>query len=157
MHLSINDVELLAVQLFICSSDTKIFLFCSVLVKTDNTTAVAYINRRRGLRSVQLHTLVHRLIVWSSKHFLSLKDTGILNHGADLPSRGNPLNAEWRLVASLVLEWYGWQSVDQHKGTCCPRPAEKYFLPIQRDSVGLACEWFNLKTGGLCPGVIETI
>ncbi|XP_029909243.1 uncharacterized protein LOC115360460 [Myripristis murdjan] len=89
-----------------------------VLVRTDNTTVVAYINRQGGLRSLQLHTLAHRLIVWSSNHFLSLKAThvpGVLNHGADLLSRGNPLYAEWRLhpsVVNLVWERYGQPSVD---------------------------------------------
>lgn len=56
-----------------------------------------YINRQGGLRSPQLHTLAHRLILWSSVHLLSLRAThvpGVQNSGADLLSRGNSLYGE---------------------------------------------------------------
>lgn len=48
-----------------------------------------------------------RLIVWGSAHFLSLRAThvaGILNRGADLLSRGNPLCEEWRLHPKVVAQ-----------------------------------------------------
>ena len=48
-----------------------------VLVRTDNTTVVAYINRQRGLRSFQMHTLAHRLTMWSSAHLLSPRATHV--------------------------------------------------------------------------------
>ncbi|XP_032363038.1 LOW QUALITY PROTEIN: uncharacterized protein LOC116675032 [Etheostoma spectabile] len=76
-----------------------------VLVRTDNTTTVAYINRQGGLRSRQLHTLARRLILWSSRHLLSLRAThvpGALNHGADLLSRGAPLYGNWTLHPAIV-------------------------------------------------------
>ncbi|KAG1925612.1 hypothetical protein F2P79_025411 [Pimephales promelas] len=65
-----------------------------VLVRCDNTTAVAYINRQDSLRSSKLHLLAHKLLVWSRRVFLSLRAThvpGILNVGAYLLSRGNPI------------------------------------------------------------------
>lgn len=65
-----------------------------MLVRCDNTTAVAYINRQGGLRSSKLHLLAHKLLVWSRRVFLSLRAThvpGILNVGAYLLSRGNPI------------------------------------------------------------------
>ena len=46
-----------------------------VLVRTDNTTAGAYINKQGGLRSPQLHRLAHKLILWSSANLLSLRAT----------------------------------------------------------------------------------
>ena len=64
-----------------------------VLVRTENTTALAYINKQGGLRSPQLHRLAHKLILWSSANLLSLRAThvpGVMNHGADLLSRGPP-------------------------------------------------------------------
>ncbi|XP_047664226.1 uncharacterized protein LOC113648047 [Tachysurus fulvidraco] len=60
-----------------------------VLVRCDNRTAVAYINRQGGLHSSKLHALAHKLLVWSTQHFLSLWMTripGLLNRGADLQS-----------------------------------------------------------------------
>ncbi|KAL0194774.1 hypothetical protein M9458_008346, partial [Cirrhinus mrigala] len=89
-----------------------------VLVRCDNTTAVAHINRQGGMRSSKLHALAHKLLVWSRRHFLSLRAThvpGILNRGADLLSRGNPLYGEWRLHPQTVdLLWarFGQAAVD---------------------------------------------
>ncbi|XP_041840350.1 uncharacterized protein LOC121639256 [Melanotaenia boesemani] len=100
-----------------------------VLVKTDNSTVVAYINRQGGTRSLQLHRLAQKLIVWSSSRFLSLRAThvaGILNRGADLLSRGNPLYGEWRLHPQVVAQiWrrYGQADVDlfaSQENTHCP-------------------------------------
>ncbi|XP_073692680.1 uncharacterized protein [Garra rufa] len=100
-----------------------------VLVRCDNTTAVAYINRQGGMRSSKLHALAHRLLVWSRRHFLSLRAThvpGVLNRGADLLSRGNPLYGDWRLHPQIVgLLWrrFGQATVDlfaSHENAQCP-------------------------------------
>lgn len=77
-----------------------------VLISTDNTTVVAYTNRQEGLRSLQLHTLAHKLIAGSSRHFLSLRAIHVpvvLNNRAGLPSRGHPLHAEWKLHLEMVV------------------------------------------------------
>lgn len=113
----INCLELMAVHLAL-----KHFLPWlqghHVLVRTDNSTVVAYINRQGGLRSQRLHTRAHRLIVWSSVHLRSLRAThipGVLNYGADLLSRGTPLYADWRLHPHVVKQlWlrYGQATVD---------------------------------------------
>ncbi|XP_038128389.1 uncharacterized protein LOC119774782 [Cyprinodon tularosa] len=76
-----------------------------VLVRMDNTTTVAYINRQGGLRSRMLHNLARDLILWSSAHFLSLRAThvpGDLNTSADLLSRGAPVYGEWTLHPQVV-------------------------------------------------------
>ncbi|TKS65234.1 hypothetical protein D9C73_027835 [Collichthys lucidus] len=103
-RLHINVLELSAVFLSL-----KHFLpFLSgrhVLVRTDNTTTVAYINRQGGLRSRVLHTLARKLILWSSLHFRSLRATlvpGTLNTGADLLSRGAPMYGEWMLHPQVM-------------------------------------------------------
>ena len=89
-----------------------------VLVRTDNTTTVAYINRQGGLRSRRLHMLARRLILWSSRRLLSLRATyvpGRLNSGADLLSRGAPVYGEWALHPAVVDQiWarYGRATVD---------------------------------------------
>lgn len=113
----INYLELFAVFLTL----RRFLPFLSghhVLVRTDNTTTVAYINRQGGLRSRQLHMLARRLILWSSKRLLSLRAThvpGALNRGADLLSRGAPLYGEWTLHPSIVEQvWarFGRAAVD---------------------------------------------
>ncbi|XP_049331019.1 uncharacterized protein LOC125799099 [Astyanax mexicanus] len=89
-----------------------------VLVRTDNTTVVAYINKQGGLRSLQLHRLAHRLIIWSNANLLSLRAThvpGVSNRGADLLSRGHPRYGEWKLhpdVVNMVWKRYGLPAVD---------------------------------------------
>ncbi|XP_076137379.1 uncharacterized protein LOC143119644 [Alosa pseudoharengus] len=78
-----------------------------VLVRTDYTTVVAYVNKQGGLRSRHMHTLAHRLILWSSTQLLSLKAThvpGVLNLGADLLSRGNPRYGDWKLHSDVVAQ-----------------------------------------------------
>ncbi|XP_038153414.1 uncharacterized protein LOC119791417 [Cyprinodon tularosa] len=100
-----------------------------VLVKTDNSTVVAYINRQGGTRSLQLHRLARDIIMWSSTRVLSLRAThvaGILNRGADLLSRGNPLYGEWKLhpqVVEQIWQRYGRAAVDlfaSWENTHCP-------------------------------------
>lgn len=72
--------------------------------------------RASAMRSLRLHMLAHKLIIWSSKLFRSLRAThvpGVLNCGADLLSRGNPLYAEWKVhseVARLVWQRIGLPS-----------------------------------------------
>ena len=89
-----------------------------VLVKTDNTTTVSYINRQGGLRSRRLHTLARKLILWSDGRLLSLRAThvpGVLNTGADLLSRGSPVYGEWTLHPGVVRQiWarFGRATVD---------------------------------------------
>ncbi|XP_039904294.1 uncharacterized protein LOC120744181 [Simochromis diagramma] len=88
-----------------------------VLIRTDNTTVVAYINRQGGLRSRPLH-MARRLIMWSSINLLSLRAThipGALNLGADLMSRGNPQYGDWTLHPHVVTQiWtrFGQPQVD---------------------------------------------
>lgn len=108
--LHINMLELMAV--FLALKHFLPFLEgFHVLVRTDNTTVVVYISRQGGTRSLQLHNLECKLIVWSTAHFGLLRATHIpvLNVGADLLSRSNPLYRECVLHPQLVnqiLEMY---------------------------------------------------
>ncbi|XP_029965627.1 uncharacterized protein LOC115401518 [Salarias fasciatus] len=124
----INYLELLAVFLAL-RHFLPLLGKCHVLVRADNTTAVAYINREGGTRSVKLHRLAQSLLLWSSEHLLSLRAAHLpsaLNSGADLLSRGNPLYGEWRLNPEVLLrvwERFGRASVDlfaSHENAQCP-------------------------------------
>ncbi|XP_019905069.2 uncharacterized protein LOC105026845 [Esox lucius] len=89
-----------------------------VLVWSDNRTAVAYVNRQGGVRSLPLHLLAVQIWEWAHMHLRSLRALhipGELNVGADLLSRGGPRDDEWRLHPDIVAElWrrFGRAQVD---------------------------------------------
>ncbi len=61
-----------------------------VLVWTDNTAVVSYINHQGSLRSRPLYKLAHEILVWSQDKFFSLRAVyipGHLNIGADILSQ----------------------------------------------------------------------
>ncbi|XP_041864797.1 uncharacterized protein LOC121654646 [Melanotaenia boesemani] len=148
----INCLELLAVSLAL-RHFLPLLRGQHVLVRTDNTTVVAYINRQGGLRSRHLHTLAHRLVIWSSSRLLSLRAThvpGILNRGADLLSRGHPRYKDWKLhseVVTLIWDKYGRAEIDlfaSRENAQCPM---FYSLTDQSAPLGLdalAHEWPRL-------------
>ena len=100
----INYLELLAV--FLALQEFERFLEGHhVLVRSDNTTTVCYINRQGGLRSSRLCALAHRLLTWCDSRLLSLTAChvpGRLNAGADLLSRGPLRYSEWSLNFRVV-------------------------------------------------------
>ncbi len=116
-----------------------------MLVRCDNTTAIAHINRQGGMRSSKLHALAHKLLVWSRWHFLSLLAThvpGILNRGADLLSRGNPLYVDW----CFHPQRFGQAAVDlfaSRENAHCPMffSLQDEYAPLDMDA--LAHPWPN--------------
>ncbi len=101
----------------------------NVLVRTDNTAVVSYINHQGGLRSLPLCKLAHQILVWSQDKFLSLRAVyipGHLNVGADILSRQGPRPGEWRLHPEVVKQiWrvFGQAQVDlfaTHQTLHCP-------------------------------------
>ncbi len=90
----------------------------NVLVRTDNTAVVSYINHQGGLHSRPLCKLAHQILVWSQDKFLSLRAVyipGHLNVGADILSRQGPRPGEWRLHPEVVKQiWrvFGQAQVD---------------------------------------------
>ncbi|KAI2647353.1 ORF V: Enzymatic polyprotein [Labeo rohita] len=78
-----------------------------VLVRTDNTSVVSYINHQGGLRSRPLYKLAHQILVWSQGKLLSLRAVyvpGHLNLGADILSRQGPRPGEWMLHPEVVKQ-----------------------------------------------------
>ncbi|XP_053195327.1 LOW QUALITY PROTEIN: uncharacterized protein LOC128379724 [Scomber japonicus] len=100
-----------------------------VLVRTDNSTVVAYVNRQGGLRSGSLHNLAHKLLLWAHAQGVSLKAIylpGAVNMAADLLSRGGPRPGEWRLhpqIVEAIWSRFGEAQVDlfaSRETTHCP-------------------------------------
>ncbi len=99
----INCLELLAVRLALSRLRGRL-QGKDVLVRTDNTATVAYINRQGGLRSRRMSQLARHLLLWSQKHLRSLRAIhipGVLNRAADELSRA-ALPGEWRLHPQAV-------------------------------------------------------
>ena len=100
-----------------------------MLVRTENTIAMAYINRQGRVRSRLLYRWANRLLLWAAVHIRSLRAVhipGHLNYGADLLSRGDPQAADWclhpQVIDQIWLRFYRAQ-VDlfaNRQITCCP-------------------------------------
>ena len=111
--LHINYLELKAVFLALKQFQNT----CSgnmVLVATDNTTVVAYINKEGGMKSGQLCALLWRILTWCTRHQITLRARhipGRLNVIADKLSRlGQTIQTEWSLLQEVFLlicnHWY---------------------------------------------------
>jgi hypothetical protein len=117
LHWHINCLELQAVRLALCRLK-GLLLHKDVLVRTDSTATVAYINHQGGLRSRRMSRLARHLLLWSQKHLRSLRAIhipGVLNRAADELSRQPPLPGEWRLHPQAVqLIWgiFGAAQID---------------------------------------------
>ncbi len=103
LHWHINCLELLAVHLALNRLKRRL-RGEHVLVRTDSTATIAYINRQGGLRSRRMSQLARHLLLWSRKHLRSLRAIhipGLLNRTADELSRA-ALPGEWRLHPQTV-------------------------------------------------------
>ncbi len=113
----INCLELWAVHLALWQF-RPLLLGKHVLVRTDNTAAVSYINRLRGIRSHRMSQLARHLLLWSHMQFKSLRAVHIpekLNRAADALSRQLTLPGEWRLhpeTIRLIWNRFGEAQVD---------------------------------------------
>ena len=124
----INVLELLAVQLVLLHFQSRL-QGRHVLIRSDNTATCAYLNKNGGSKSPQLHSVASEILVWSRLHLRSIKAShisGVLNVGADLMSRGGPVEMEWSLhpeIVSQIWHIYGLASVDlfaSSVNTKCP-------------------------------------
>ena len=78
-----------------------------VLVKSDNSTVVTYINKQGGTRSPPLCMLAWQMLVWCLEHNIVLKAVhlaGVNNRLADLLSRRRVLPTEWMLSRQVAQE-----------------------------------------------------
>jgi hypothetical protein len=103
--LHINVLELRAVLLTLRHFQTSI-KGKSILLSTDNSTTVAYINRQGGLRSKALYTQTLELFTFLEENKIEVRAKhipGKLNVLADQLSRdGEIVNTEWSLHPSII-------------------------------------------------------
>ncbi len=143
----INCLELLAVWLALHRFRTLLHEK-HILVRSDNTATVAYINHQGGLRSSRMSQLTRHLLLWSQKHLRSLRAVhvpGELNRAANELSRQHALPGEWRLypeVLQLILRRFGDAQVDLFAS---PDTSHcQLFFSLSEGTLGtdaLACSW----------------
>ena len=104
--LHINYLELKAVFLAL-KEFQELCIGKIVLVASDNTTVVAYINKEGGMRSGPLCALLWRILTWCSQKQVMLKARHIPGHLsviADKLSRlGQTIQTEWSLLPEVFL------------------------------------------------------
>ncbi len=118
-----------------------------MLVCTDNTAAVSYINRLGDIRSHCMSQLARHLLLWIHMQFKSLRAVhipGQLNRAADALSRQLIFPGEWRLhpeMNRLIWSRFGEAKVNlfashesSHRGTDAlahswPQDLRKYAFP----------------------------
>ena len=80
----------------------------AVLVTTDNSTVVAYINKQGGTHSVEMCVLLWKIMTWWHRYQITLKARHIpecLNVMADLLSRSNQVQStEWSLHPQVLKQ-----------------------------------------------------
>ena len=152
-HLHINFLELKAVLLAL-KRFQHLVQGKVVLVATDNTTVVAYINKEGGMRSGSLCALLWRLLCWCNLRQVVLKARhipGRLNVIADKLSRqGQVIQTEWSLhqeVEDLLLQTWHRPQVDMFaiKYNC---KLAQYVSPVPDPNAwavdALTVSWENL-------------
>ena len=152
-HLHINFLELKAVLLAL-KRFQHLVQGKVVLVATDNTTIVAYINKEGGMRSGSLCALLWRLLCWCNLRQVVLKARhipGRLNVIADKLSRhGQVIQTEWSLhpeVFNLLVQTWHRPQVDMFatKYNC---KLAQYVSPVPDPSAwavdALTVSWENL-------------
>ena len=138
----INVLELKAIHLAL-QRFLPVLQHQHVLVRTDSTVAVYYVNHQGGTRSQRCLKVAEALLTWAWPRLSSLRAVhipGVENRAADILSRTGPLPGEWRLSAEVISQiWmrYGVAHVDlfaSAETTHCP---EWYSLTGQGGSLGL--------------------
>ena len=155
-RLHINFLELKAVFLAVKSFE-HFYRDQIVLIATDNTTVVSYINKEGGVRSGSLCALLWRLLSWCHPRGIVLRARhipGHLNIIADKLSRHNQvIQTEWPLdqqVFNLLCSSWGQPQVDLF-ATRFNHKLPKFVSPVpDPDSLGGGRSESSMgKAGGL--------
>lgn len=115
--LHINYLELLTVKIVLFEL-AKDCYNCQILLKIDNTTAIAYINKMGGVRHLKFHYLAKDIWRWAEKRKIHLVATYIKsseNVRADQLSRIKNPDTEWSLSNKAfrhVVDMLGEPEID---------------------------------------------
>ena len=117
-QLHINMLEMMAIRLALKQAKTFIHHSC-IMISTDNTTVVSYINKQGGTHSPNLCVEVWKILNWCLEQDIVIRVRhipGKFNILADRLSRLNkPIKTEWALdqtVANSVFQMLNFPNVD---------------------------------------------
>lgn len=99
-----------------------------VLIRTDNTAVVVYINHQGGVCLRALQSLARHLLLWVDQTLLSIQAVpgGRLNCGTDMLSREGIIHRKWRLhphTVEMIWIHFGEAEIDlfvSEENTHCP-------------------------------------
>ena len=153
MNWHINCLELLAATLALktfAKNETRL----SVLLKIDNTTAVAYINNQGGTVSKNLVSLTREPWMWCLErniHIQAQHLPGRLNQLADQESREMKDRSDWKLDRETflkIIKRYGPREVDLFASRLihqCPRYFSWRPDPFAEATDAFLQDWTRLK------------
>ena len=129
----INSLELMAVENSLRPFQDRVE-GRTVCVQIDNRTAVAYLAKEGGTKSVLLSRLACRILLWCQRHRITLIPVyvrGISNTIADALSRGK--ETQWHLspmMADRIFQRYGTPQVDLFASRETAQLPQ--YMPLQR-------------------------
>lgn len=144
----INRLELKA-ALFALKSFAKDYNCCEILLRMDNTTAIAYVNKMGGVQHPNLHKIAKEIWrwcearnIWITASYIKSED----NIEADRESRIKNIDTEWELADHAfrrVVETFGHPEIDlfatRSNAKC------KKFLAWKNDPEALAIDAFTVN------------
>lgn len=114
----INYLELLAILYGLKSFESQLKCFTHVKILTDNTTAVSYVNKMGGIKSICCNTIAKSIWFWAKKQNVWLTAShiaGTENTIADAESRKFNYQVEWQLNKDIfcdICELWGEPQID---------------------------------------------
>lgn len=149
-ELHINSLELMA-AFFGLKCFAKNFKDCEILLRVDNSTAMAYINRMGGTLFPHLHNLASEIWNWCEDRNIWIYATYIPsreNNMADEQSRIINIDTEWELADyafQKIISKFGRPSIDLFASRANAKC--KYYCSWIRDPDALTIDAFNLNWG----------
>ena len=170
-QLHINMLEMMAIRLALKQAKTFIHHSC-IMISTDNTTVVSYINKQGGTHSPNLCIRVWKILNWCLEQDIVTRVRhipGKFNILADCLSRlDKPIKTEWALdqtVANSVFQMVNFLNVDLF-ATRVNHRLPLYVSPVQDYKAlaidALSMDWNHLHAYAfppfiLIPAVLEKI
>ena len=170
-QLHINMLEMMAIRLALKQAKTFIHPSC-IMISTDNTTVVSYINKQGGTHSPNLCVEVWKILNWCLEQDIVIRVRhipGKFNILADRLSRlDKPIKTEWALdqtVANSVFQMLNFPNVDLF-ATRFNHRLPLYVSPVQDYKAlaidALSMDWNHLHAYAfppfiLIPAVLEKI
>ena len=170
-QLHINMLEMMAIRLALKQAKTFIHHSC-IMISTDNTTVVSYINKQGGTHSPNLCVEVWKILNWCLEQDIVIRVRhipGKFNILADRLSRlDKPIKTEWSLdqtVANSVFQMLNFPNVDLF-ATRFNHRLPLYVSPVQDYKAlaidALSMDWNHLHAYAfppfiLIPAVLEKI